>query len=336
MTMMRTRAFAALGAAVAVLALSAPAGAQPIQMKLGTATVAGDQNFWMAGVKEGLEKRAAGRIEAKLFPGDQLGAIPRQIEGLQLGTQECWVGPPGFVKGIEPRFQVMDALGLFRDTRHAHKTVTDPEFRDMFLGLAREKGLVGVGVWVANIVSVVSRSRPIKTIEDFRGLKLRVLASDFEVEEMKRLGASPTPMPLSEVLPSLQSGTIDGVRSTLVVFTPFKYWTFAKHLTETHQGIIPAVGFVSRSWWDKLPADIRAIIVEEGRRLEDATHEYGQTYNAGLREQWLKGGGEIVPFTDADRQKLAALLAPVSEAVAGKNPEVKKVYDLMARVAKKY
>ena len=124
-----------------------PAVAQKFTMKIGTATPRGDQNEWMKLFKQRVEKRGKGTISIQLYPSSQLGAIPRQIEGMQLGTVESWVGPPGFLKGVEPRWQVTDTPGLFRDKEHAQKTITDPAFRDVFLPLGEPKGVLGISIW---------------------------------------------------------------------------------------------------------------------------------------------------------------------------------------------
>jgi len=78
--------------------------------------------------KKEIEKRTNGRIKVKIFPAAQLGKIPRQIEGIQLGTQEVFHTPPGFFVGINPAFQVVDAPGLFDDLSHMLRTINHPSF----------------------------------------------------------------------------------------------------------------------------------------------------------------------------------------------------------------
>jgi C4-dicarboxylate-binding protein DctP len=326
---------------IATLALIAgltpgAASAQPATMKIGTATPVGDQNIWMEWFKERVEKRAPGRIDIKLYPSDQLGTSPRQIEGMQLGTVEAWIGPVGFLRGVEPRMQVADSPGLFRDLRHAHRTFSDPELRETYLALPTEKGIVGIGVWVPAAMTVTTRSRPIRTIDDFRGQKIRVLASEIEVESLKRLGGAPTPMPLPEVVPALQQGVVDGVKTSLPIAVALRISAVAKHLTETYEQQVAVVTFVGREWWNKLPGDLRTIMLEEAKKLDEDVFEWALKFHTERREAWLKGGGEIVDFPAAERAKMLAMLAPIGEAVAAKNPEVKKVYDLMVRVSKKH
>ena len=254
---------------------------------------------------------------------------------MQLGTIESWIGPPGFLVGVDSRFQAPDAPGVFADLEHAHRTLTDPKFRDVFLALGEKKGVKGISLYASNLSSVIVKKKPIRTIEDFKGLKLRVLASKMETESRRRLGAAAIPMNLMEALPALQRGAIDGVKSALVIFIPFKYWGTAKHITETDEGVITVGTFISKSWYDKLPPDLQRIVVEEGRKLEDPIHEIAVKNQAIFRKIWTKNGGKLYRLSASDQKKLMAKLATVGATVVANDPGVKKVYDLMLETARK-
>ena len=86
---------------------------------------------------------------------------------MQLGTIEAWVGPPGFVKGVDSRYQVMDAPGLFQDMSHAQRAATHPDFRDHFLRLGENKGIRGISIYVSSTLAVLTRGDPIRRIGDF-------------------------------------------------------------------------------------------------------------------------------------------------------------------------
>ena len=323
-------------AAAALFAVAAPAPAADFTMKIGTATRSGDKNVWMERFKERVEKRTNGRVAVQLFPASQLGANPRQIEGVQMGTIEAWIGPPAFAKGLDPRLEVIDAPGEWRDAKHAFESITDPEFRDPYLAVAEPKGLKGISLWTSSVARVVTKNRPIRTLEDFKGQKIRVLASAMEMETLKKVGASPVPMPPSDVLPALQQGVIDGVQSALVIFVPFQYWTAAKYLTETDVAFINSAAFVSKVWWDKLPADIRSIMAEEGKRLEGEMFNWSLEDNKHMREVWLKNGGVIVDFPAGERAKFMKIAKTVGPAVVGDHPEMKKMYELMEKVSRRH
>lgn len=336
MKLMKLRVGAAVFGAVVAIAIGGSAVAQEYTMKIGTATPAGDQNTWMARFKERVEKRAGGRIAIKLFPSDQLGSTPRQIEGVQLGTIEAFVGPAAFLKGVDPRFQVPNVPGIFRDKRHAMDTVTDPEFRDRFLSVGEQKGVRGISMWIPNIAATVNRNYPIRRVEDYRGLKLRVLASEIEIEYLRRLGASATPIPLMDTLPALQSGTVDGVVAALVIFVPFKYWNVAKYMTNTHEAVFPVISVVSKTWWDKLPNDLQNIMLEEAKKLEPEMYDWALEFNKGLERKWVENGGEVINFSPAERAKLTAKLDTVGATVAEKIPEIKELYELLLKVVKRH
>jgi TRAP-type C4-dicarboxylate transport system substrate-binding protein len=329
--LVRMTAAAALAAG---LALAGTASAQQFTMKFGTATPKGDQNNWMALFKKGVEARAGGRIGIRLFPASQLGAIPRQIEGLQLGTVEAWIGPTSFLTGVESRYQVVDAPGLFTDWDHAQRTVTHPSFRDEFLKLGEKKGVIGIGIYTSNPMAIVSRKQPIRKVDDFKGQKFRVLGSALEVEQMRKLGAAGVPMPLVETLPALQRGAIDGVRSGIVIFVPFKYWTINKTLTEVGDSFIVPVAFISVRWWKSLPNDLRQIMLEEARKLDDVAYKYARKQHQLFRNIWKKNGGEVLDLPAGERNKLIELSRGVGAEVAGRDPGVKAAYDKLVAAAK--
>ncbi len=342
---MRSTIFRISGAALcfaAVTGLSflaqplAPAMAQKYTMKISTATPRGNQNVWMARFKKRVEERTKGTISVKLFPSSQLGTIPRSIEGLQLGTVEAWVGPPAFVKGVEPNYQVLDAPGLFDSLEHAQKSITDPSFREAFLNAGVKKGIRGISMYISGTVAVVSRSRAIRKVADYKGLKIRVLASDMEVEAMKRLGAAATPMPLLEVLPALQRGALDGVKSALVIFVPFKYWTISKFLTESDEGMIPVVIFASNMFLNKLPGNLRKVVLDTGRELEDEMYRFSLKERQILRKIWVKNGGELIQLPPAERKLLMSKMATVGSSVAASNPRIKDIYAKLLASVKKH
>ncbi|HEY5607255.1 MAG TPA: TRAP transporter substrate-binding protein, partial [Alphaproteobacteria bacterium] len=202
--MNRTNHWLPVAAAGMLWLAMGPAGAQTFTMKLGGIAVGDPSHEHMKLYKEKLEAQAGGRLKVEVYPGAQLGGFPRMIEGVQLGTIEFVTLPPGFMRGLDPRVQIIDAPGMFESIEHGQKTVTDPRFRDKYLELTTPKGLKGVTIYNYGPTSYASTS-PLRKLDDFRGKKIRVLASKIEIEAMNRLGATGVPMDFSEVLPALQS-----------------------------------------------------------------------------------------------------------------------------------
>ncbi|MBM3486208.1 MAG: TRAP transporter substrate-binding protein [Alphaproteobacteria bacterium] len=319
------------------LAIATPAAGQQAVMKIGTATVGdGDQNTWMARFKERVEARAPGRISIQLFPGSQVGDNTRMVEGIQLGTLEGYVGPTTVSAIAERRLQIFDAPGVFDDMQHGQRVITDPAFRSWFLALGERRNFTGISMWVSGTACMITKTRPIRTVEDFRGLKMSVLATRMETETMSRLGAAGVPMPMVDRLHAMQTGQIDGTKLALVVADAFKFWTMGKYLTESDEVLIIPLVIVHKPWFDKLPADLQAIMREEGRKLDDELIGYSTEKRKLYRENWVKNGGELIQLSDAERKRFLDRLAGVADAVLAENPEVKAAFDHMMPFVEKH
>ena len=219
----RSGSVGVIGAAIALavvglsVSLSSVANAQDDKiyvMKLSTATFNDTQHEWMKRFGAAVQKNSGGRIKAELYPASQLGSIPRQIEGAQFGSIQGWVGPPEFLVGVDERYEALSAPGVFTSQDQDARVINDPPVRDLMLGLGADKGLAGVGVFPLAPSSIVSR-KPVHHLAELSGMKIRVLASPFQLEMIKRMDASPVAMTLADVLPALQQGAIDGALGTV-------------------------------------------------------------------------------------------------------------------------
>jgi TRAP-type transport system periplasmic protein len=159
-----------------MLALSlsaAKAEDKPYVMKLGLAAINEQQHEWCKRFVAMVERDSGGRIKGEIYPSSQLGSIPRQIEGVQFGAIQGFVGPPEFLAGIDERYEVASTPGLVTDIAHEARLVQDPEMQKLMLGFGADKGIHGAALFLANPDSVIART-PIRHLADFNGKKLRV------------------------------------------------------------------------------------------------------------------------------------------------------------------
>jgi len=313
----------------------APVVAADFTMKIGMATINDPNHAWAKWMKEAVEKASNKRIEVQIYPASQLGPVPRQIEGVQLGTIEAFLGPTDFFVGIDPRYGVFSIPTLFRDMRHASATLGDPALNGEILGLADAKGFVGVGAYVASAADYLGKT-PIRTIDDFKGKKFRINATAAERERMRLLGATAAPMPLTEVVPALSRGVVDGTQSTISVFVNFKFYDIAKVLTQTDDTMICISLVLSKAWLGRLPPDLRKIVLDEAKKLQSRIDKEAFTSTEAARKRWAAAGGTIIKFSPADQAKLLALLKPVGETVTKSNPALNAFYKKVQAVAAKY
>jgi len=303
-------------------------------VKLATATLNDAQHEWLKRFAAKIEKSTNGRMKAEVYPASQLGAIPRMIEGTQLGSIQIWVGPPEFMVGVDQRFELLSAPGIFKSDAHALKTVADPDFAKAFMALGANKGLIGASLFWTGPYAFDMRA-PMRTLADLKGKKIRVLASPFQMEQMTRLGATGVPLSLGDVMPALQQGTLDGALSSVPVFTALQYQAAAKYMTETGHAYIFSEAVFSKRWFDALPADLQATV----RQTADETTKEVITWSIKFIEDqhkvWIEKGGEILRLSDAEQAELMAKMRPVGDDIVKTKPELKPLWDLLIAAADK-
>ncbi len=148
--------------AAAFVAAATTARAAEYTIKWGLVTRGDMQHKYGEKLNEVLQKATNGRVEVKTFPGGQLGSPAAILEGVQLGTIEAYAIPADFYTGADPRFGLFSIPFLFRDTKHANKTLADPELNAYILNMAESKGLVGVGIRVAAESMYFGAKKPLK------------------------------------------------------------------------------------------------------------------------------------------------------------------------------
>lgn len=285
---------------------------------------------WAAAV----EKDSGGRIKPQVYPASQLGSISRQIEGTQFGSIQAMLVPPEFMVGVDPRFEVMAAPGLVSSMQHGQREANDPEVLKLMLGLGANKGLHGVGLFMATPSSVVSRT-PIRHLADFKGKKLRIFASKFQSEAFERLGATPVAMTLGDVLPAIQQGTIDGADAALNVYVPFHYVDAAKYVTETNQPAIFIILEVNQKWFDSLPKDLQEIVAKDGAAESVKINPWGLDFRHKMQKAWVAQGGELIHLPQAELAQMMTTLASVGEDVSKSSPTLREAYETVVAAAKR-
>ena len=327
------RPFLALtAAAVAASSLAlvpAPVrAAEPIVMKIGTATLNDTQHEWMKRYKAAVERDTKGRIEVQLYPASQLGSIPREIEGTQFGAIQGWVGPPEFLNGVDDRYQVMSAPGVFSSLAQAQRTAQDPAFNKAFLALGSNKGLVGAAVWISGTNALMTR-KPVRRLADVKGMKIRILAGPLQEAVMQVMGATGIPMPLDQVAPALQQGAIDGIITNVSTGAPLKYYTSAPYATEINQPYIFSICVLSKIWVDKLPPDLQKIVLDDAGSVGRDMLPFVESFLTKERAAWTAGGGELISLPPNEEAQLLAKFTPIANEVMKDKPDMLSMYNLM-------
>jgi TRAP-type C4-dicarboxylate transport system substrate-binding protein len=321
--------------ALAWCAPSLPATAADFVMKFGTATINETQHQFIKFYKEELEKASSGRIEVQIYPASQLGPIPREIEGVQLGNIQGYIGPVDFFVGVDPRFGVFSAPMLFRDEPNAAATVHDPAVQKAMFDLAGPKRMVGIATLDLGSSNYGAKNA-IMRLADFNGKKLRINGTELERQKMARLGATGIGMPLSEVVPALDQGTIDGTISGLSVFVAFKMNDLLKVVTVTNDTFIISIAVVSKPWLDTLPPDLQKVVTEAGAAVQAKAQAWEVDFTKKLASDWTALGGTVHALPTEDLARMKTLLDPVADETTKSQPAVHDMLEMVRAAATRH
>jgi TRAP-type C4-dicarboxylate transport system substrate-binding protein len=301
-------------------------------MKLGLATINDTQHEWLKRFAAGVEKDSGGRIKGEIYPASQLGPIPRMIEGVQFGSIQAWIGPPEFLVGVDVRYEALSAPGLMNSFDQMVKVLYDPAVQKMMFDLGANKGLEGIGFAPIGPSNLLTK-KEVKHLADLKGMKLRVLASPFQLELLRPMAASPVPMTLADVLPGLQQGTIDGSLSSMTVYTTMQYHEAAKYVLETDQPYINSIVVMSKRWLATLPPDLQKVVHDNGAKVSKDVIPFVKDFFAKQYELWKSRGGVLNKLPPAEQAAMIAKVSTIGEDLSKDKPELNKAVKLVFEVA---
>lgn len=315
--------------------IGAAAQAQQFTMKISSPT-ANDVIFeWMKTMKAGVEGRSGGKVKVEMYPANQLGQLPRAVEGVALGTIEVTVAAVGFFVGLEPRFEALEVAGLFDDMEHGLRVLTDADVQKRLSSFGAGKGIEPLWIGIQAPIALASH-KPVRTLADLKGLKLRTPGpTPIHMEPLRRLGVSPIGMPLGEALPALQNRTIDGVLANVIVFNVFKYYDVAKTATIMPQSYLVFAVMTNRNWLKSLGPDLEKIVREEAAKATSLGATYGVADLDRASKAWQSNGAQVLTLNAADAAKYVEESRAAVAPILAKQPRVKEDYDALLEAAKR-
>jgi TRAP-type C4-dicarboxylate transport system substrate-binding protein len=320
--------------ALALTIGSARAQDKTYLMKITTPTQNASPDTYARVYAAAVEKESGGRIKAEVYPASQLGSIPRQIEGTQFGAIQCAVIPPEFFVGVDERFEVLAAPGLVNSVVQAQRMASDPQVQKLMLGLGADKGLRGVGLLLGEPNQIIAKAA-IRHLDDLKGKKIRIFASDFQSTTFKRLGATPVAMSLGDVLPAIQQGAIDGAIGGIEAFTGLHFFDTAKYITMTNHAAIFLVAEVSRKWFDSLPPDLQQIVERTAASVATSINPQLDELEKQAMKTWSNAGGELIQLPANERMEMLKILESVGADVVKTKPNVQAAYEIVTAAAQR-
>lgn len=284
----------------------------------GYVTVEADREFARL-----VEEKTEGRVKVEVYPGAVLGDEKATIEQAQFGAID-------FVRtSISPLSEFNKELGilmlpyLYRDVDHMFN-VLDGEIGDAFLESLEENNILGLTWFDGGARNFYNTKQEVKSVEDLKGMKIRVQESKLMMDLVTSLGAIPTPMAFGDVYSALQTGVIDGAENNWPSYFSTSHYEVAKYYTVDEHTRAPEVILISKMTFDKLSAEDQEAIKEAAReaslfqRVEWAKEE-------AAAEEAVVAKGAVITRLESNQEFQDAVQSMYAEFGAGYEDLVERI-----------
>tara|TARA_R110002049_G_scaffold308592_1_gene513048 strand:+ start:6143 stop:7117 length:975 start_codon:yes stop_codon:yes gene_type:complete len=218
--------------------------------------------------QEALEKKSDGTLKIKIFPDGQLGSEREVLELLQIGSVAVTKVSAATLSNFVPEYHVLGIPYLFRSKEHQFEVLEGPIGKSIL-----EKGekfwLRGLSYYDAGSRSFYTSKKAIRTPDDLKGLKIRVMNNQMAINMVNAMGGSATPMAYGELYTAIQQGVVDGAENNPPSFVSSNHHEVSKYYTLDQHSSVPDVLIIGTKFWDKLSG-------EEQRWVQEAADESSQ------------------------------------------------------------
>jgi tripartite ATP-independent transporter DctP family solute receptor len=301
------RTFVRLGGAAALGALSGNILATPAsaQQKLvlkasdvhpeGYPTVAAVENL---GKK--LDSATGGRLSVQMYAAMQLGGEKEAIEQAQIGAIQLARVSVGTLGPVINDLNVLNLPFLFRNTAHMEKVIDGDIGAELLDKVTNDPkaGLVALCWMDAGARNLYDTKKPIRSIADLKGLKIRVIGNPMFVDMMNALGGNGVAMGYDQVFSALQTGVVDGAENNLPSYVFDNHYQAAKYYSLTQHLIVPEILVFSRKTWDTLSKGDQDLLRKLAREAQLGERDLWNKYEMAALEKAKAAGNQIIDISD--------------------------------------
>jgi tripartite ATP-independent transporter DctP family solute receptor len=257
-----------------------------------------------------LEAATNGRLSIQMYPSMQLGGEKEMIEQAQVGAlaiARISVGPMG---PIVPELNIFNLPFVFRDAAHMEKVIDGPIGQEMLKKLSDSSAnLIGLCWMNAGSRNVYNSKKPIKSVADLKGLKIRMMGNPVFVDTMNSLGGNGVAMGFDQLINAMQTGVVDGAENNEPSYESGQHYRYAKYYSNTGHLIIPEILVFSKKTWESLSKDDQALIMKVSKEAQQDQRKLWYAKEKESLEAMKKAGVEINDV--ADKKQFQAAVKPV-------------------------
>lgn len=276
-----------------------------------------------------VEQKSKGRIEAKVFNNSELGSEREMAEMVRLGSLEMVLsGLPG-TGAYVPEIEVMEAFYMYKNVEDLERisAAIRPDLQEFML----PKGFYLIGMMYQGPRITLS-TKPLRTLDDFKGLRLRVPQTPLFVALARTWGATPTAIALSEVYTSLDSGVITALEATAETIVTSNFHEKGKYLLMTRHNFYPQPMVVNRKWFEALPNDLRQAMLDAATESSQYQLKLHKAADEKAMAAMKAAGVQITEVQDI-RPFRDPLVEMGKQYFAAKGPKVQAVYQKMLKMS---
>jgi tripartite ATP-independent transporter DctP family solute receptor len=291
-------AFCALAAAVL-----APAASAEVVLKAGHSQNAGEpMHVGLEIMNEHLQEATDGEYRIEVFPNMQLGGEVEMIKQVLTGTLDITSPSNAPLTNFVPELKIFDMPFLFRDEEHMLKVLRGPVLGEI-ADIVSESGIRLLGVYNVGVRNLMT-TKPVESMEDLAGLKVRTMQSKYHVAAWNEFGANATPLNYAELYSSLQSGVVDGAEAANTNYVEKKFYEVAPYWAQLGWTILTAPIIMSEAKFQSLPEHVQKALVEGGQKAAVYEQDLYAKTDAERLEDIRAAGVTIVrldpePFREA-------------------------------------
>jgi tripartite ATP-independent transporter DctP family solute receptor len=275
-----------------------------------------------------IAEKTGGRHQIRVFHSHQLGEEKETIEQTRAGAIDLNRTNVALIGTFVPAMNVLAMPFLFRSIEHQHKVLDGP-IGDEILSSFEPYGFVGLAFYDSGARSIYNSVRPVRSIDDIKGLRLRVQQSELMSDMIRALGAEPVELPYGQVLTGLATKLIDGAENNWPSFVTTDHYKYAGYYTLTEHTMSPEVLVMSQKAWESLSTEDRKIFREAAVRSSQFMREKWKDLEDRSRQQAKAAGVTIV--TDFDRKPFEAAVAGIY-AKARRDPAAAELIERIRKV----
>jgi tripartite ATP-independent transporter DctP family solute receptor len=272
-----------------------------------------------------LSEQTKGKLGVKVFPAGALGSEKDTIEQLKLGGLDMMRINAAPLNNIVPETIAVSLPFVFRSVEHM-RTVVDGPIGDEILAAMASQGMIGLAYYDSGARSFYTAKKPVKTVSDLKGMKIRVQQSDVFVAMIEALGANATPMPFGEVYTALKTGIVDGAENNWPSYESTRHFEAAKYYDMTEHSMVPEVLVFSKRIWDRLSKDDQATIRKAAKDSVPYMRKLWDEREQKSRKVVEAAGAQVVPI--ANKQEFIDAMKPVYAKFAN----TPKLQELVKRI----